>query len=180
MVPISSSLPIPTPVPASTPVPTVPVLSPTPTSPSTSLPSRNVLAAIGTAPPPAFAAGADGNAEAPAVPPKPAPRTGVERVAEMHALRNALGEGDVNEVSVWEECDVIDYAQYAERLLNVSASSYRPICCSARWERIERGADWVQDEAMLFVSIRSASQVQVPKVLKVVEETKRLRHKAGE
>ena len=33
---------------------------------------------------------------------------------------------------------------------------------------------------MLFVSIRSASQVQVPKVLKVVEETKRLRYKAGE
>ena len=37
-----------------------------------------------------------------------------------------------------------------------------------------------QDEAMLFISIRSASQVQVPKVLKVVEETKRLRYKAGE
>ena len=33
---------------------------------------------------------------------------------------------------------------------------------------------------MLFISIRSASQVQVPKVLKVVEETKRLRYKAGE
>lgn len=91
--------------------------------------------------------------EPPAVPPRPAPRMGVERVAEMHAVRNAVGEGDVNEVDVWEECDVIDYAQYAERLLN--------------------------DEAMLFISIRSASQVQVPKVLKVVEETKRLRHKAG-
>ena len=33
---------------------------------------------------------------------------------------------------------------------------------------------------MLFVSIRSASAVQVPKVLRVVEETKRLRHKSGE
>ena len=92
-------------------------------------------------------------------------------MAEMHALRNALGEGDVNEVSVWEECDVMDYAQYAERLLNVSASSYRPTCCSVCGERTERGVDRMQDEAMLFVSIRSASQVQVPKVLKVVEET---------
>ena len=33
---------------------------------------------------------------------------------------------------------------------------------------------------MLFVSIRSASAAQVPKVLRVVEETKRLRHKSGE
>ena len=40
----------------------------------------------------------------------------------MHAVRNAVGEGDVNEVEVWEECDVIDYAQYAERLLDVSAA----------------------------------------------------------
>ena len=43
-------------------------------------------------------------------------------MAEMHAVRNAVGEGDVNEVEVWEECDVMDYAQYAERLLNVSAA----------------------------------------------------------
>lgn len=33
---------------------------------------------------------------------------------------------------------------------------------------------------MLFISIRSAAAEQVPKVLQVVEETKRLRHKAGE
>lgn len=32
---------------------------------------------------------------------------------------------------------------------------------------------------MLFISIRSASAAQVPKVLQVVEETKRIRHKAG-
>ncbi|TBU30078.1 hypothetical protein BD309DRAFT_990453 [Dichomitus squalens] len=151
----SGSLPTPTPVPASTPAAAAapPVLSPTATSPSTSIAAPNVLAAIGTAPRLTSTAAPDGNAEAPAVPPRPAPRTGVERVAEMHALRNALGEGDVNEVSVWEECDVNDYAQYAEQLLN--------------------------DEAMLFISIRSASQLQVPKVLKVVEETKRLRYKAG-
>ena len=37
----------------------------------------------------------------------------------------------------------------------------------------------MQDEAMLFVSIRSASAAQVPKVLRVVEETKRLRYKSG-
>jgi hypothetical protein len=32
---------------------------------------------------------------------------------------------------------------------------------------------------MLFVSVRSSDSVQVPKVLQVVEETKRMRHKAG-
>ncbi|KAI0351868.1 hypothetical protein OH77DRAFT_1438977 [Trametes cingulata] len=81
----------------------------------------------------------------PAVPPKPAPRTGVDRVAEIHAVRAAQGEGDANEIEVGEECTVDDYALYAERLLN--------------------------DEAMLFIT--------VPKVLRVVEETKRLRHKSG-
>lgn len=32
---------------------------------------------------------------------------------------------------------------------------------------------------MLFVTIRSAAAEQVPKVLQVVQETKRIRHKAG-
>ncbi|KAI0819584.1 hypothetical protein BC628DRAFT_1401730 [Trametes gibbosa] len=92
-------------------------------------------------------------ASPPAVPPRPEPRTGIERVAEMHAVRTAQGEGDANEIEVGEECVVDDYAQYAERLLN--------------------------DEAMLFVTVRSATAAQVPKVLRVVEETKRLRHKSG-
>lgn len=56
----------------------------------------------------------------PTVPPKPQPRTGMNRVAEMHAVRTAQGEGDANEIEVGEECSVDDYAQYAERLLNVS------------------------------------------------------------
>ncbi|KAI0334629.1 hypothetical protein GY45DRAFT_1426956 [Cubamyces sp. BRFM 1775] len=89
----------------------------------------------------------------PAVPPRPAPRTGIDRVAELHAIRIAQGEGDANEIEVGEECGIDDYAQYAERLL--------------------------QDEAMLFVTVRSATAAQVPKVLRVVEETKRLRHKSG-
>lgn len=32
---------------------------------------------------------------------------------------------------------------------------------------------------MLFITVKSASAEQVPKVLQVVEETKRIRHKAG-
>ncbi len=56
----------------------------------------------------------------PALPPKPEPRKGVDRVAEMHAVCAAQGEGEANEIMVWEECDIDDYAQYAERLLNVS------------------------------------------------------------
>ncbi|RPD58862.1 hypothetical protein L226DRAFT_471178 [Lentinus tigrinus ALCF2SS1-7] len=91
--------------------------------------------------------------EPPTVPPRPEPRQGVERVAEMHAIRTAHGDGEANEIEVWEECSIEDYAHYAERLLN--------------------------DEAMLFITIRSSSADQVPKVLRVVEETKRLRHKSG-
>lgn len=33
---------------------------------------------------------------------------------------------------------------------------------------------------MLFITVRSASAASVPKVLRVVEETKRFRHKSGE
>ena len=32
---------------------------------------------------------------------------------------------------------------------------------------------------MLFITVKSAGAEQVPKVLQVVEETKRIRHKAG-
>ena len=69
------------------------------------------------------------NAEPPTVPPRPEPRHGLDRVAELHAVRNAQGEGDVNEVYVSEEGAVEDYAQYAEKLLKVSAPGFalRPI-----------------------------------------------------
>lgn len=85
----------------------------------------------------------------PVVPPKPTPKTGVERVAEIQASR-----GEVNEVLIVDECSAKDYAQYCARML--------------------------RDEAMLFISIRSSDAPQAPKVLQVVEETKRIRHKAGD
>ncbi|KAL4066053.1 hypothetical protein J3A83DRAFT_4048186, partial [Scleroderma citrinum] len=85
----------------------------------------------------------------PALPPKPAPKKGVDKIAELQR-----GRGQVNEISVSEEGDAQDYAKYCSRLL--------------------------QDDAMLFISVRSADAPQVPKVLQVVEETKRIRHKAGE
>ncbi|GJE90372.1 hypothetical protein PsYK624_065030 [Phanerochaete sordida] len=89
----------------------------------------------------------------PPLPPKPAPKVGVERIAEVHAIRAAQGEGEVNEVLVEGEGVVEDYAKYAEGLL--------------------------KDDAMLFVTLRATSASEVPKVLQVVEHTKRLRHKAG-
>ncbi|KAG1864885.1 hypothetical protein F4604DRAFT_1014814 [Suillus subluteus] len=85
----------------------------------------------------------------PVVPPKPKPKIGVERVAEIQASR-----GQVNEVTIVDECSPKDYAQYCARML--------------------------RDEAMLFISIRSSDGLQAPKVLQVVEETKRIRHKAGD
>jgi hypothetical protein len=57
---------------------------------------------------------------APPVPPRPAPKTGMNMIAEMHALRAAQGEGEANEVQVAEEGSVEDYAQYAEGLLKVN------------------------------------------------------------
>ncbi|EKM50235.1 uncharacterized protein PHACADRAFT_264854 [Phanerochaete carnosa HHB-10118-sp] len=89
----------------------------------------------------------------PPLPPKPEPRVGVERIAEVHAIRAAQGEGESNEVLVADEGTIEDYAKYAEGLL--------------------------KDDSMLFATIRSASASEVPKVLQVVEHTKRLRHKAG-
>ncbi|KAJ3479158.1 hypothetical protein NLI96_g9249 [Meripilus lineatus] len=91
---------------------------------------------------------------APALPPRPPPKTGVERIAELHMIRSLQGEGEVNEVEVGDEGTVDDYAQYAEGLL--------------------------KDDAMLFVTLTSSSAAQVPKVLQVVEQTKRLRRISGE
>ncbi|EIN09411.1 hypothetical protein PUNSTDRAFT_85754 [Punctularia strigosozonata HHB-11173 SS5] len=86
----------------------------------------------------------------PTPPPKPPPKTGPERIAELQSDKGAM----VNEVTVEEEGSVHDYASHCYTLL--------------------------QDEAMLFISIQSSAAEHVSKVLQVVEETKRLRHKAGE
>ncbi|KAJ6593653.1 hypothetical protein B0H19DRAFT_1091407 [Mycena capillaripes] len=84
---------------------------------------------------------------APAPPPKPPMKRGVDRIAEIQALR-----GQFNEVTVEAEGEVEDYAAYCANLF--------------------------QDD-MLFVTILSDGADQVPKVLQVVEEIKRIRHKAG-
>ncbi|KAJ7128932.1 hypothetical protein C8R43DRAFT_896801 [Mycena crocata] len=85
---------------------------------------------------------------APAPPPKPPKKLGIDRIAEIQAIR-----GQFNEVTVEDEGSIEDYAQYCSNLF--------------------------QDDAMLFVTILSDGPDQVPKVLQVVEETKRIRHKAG-
>ncbi|KAN0138061.1 hypothetical protein V8E53_003950 [Lactarius tabidus] len=82
----------------------------------------------------------------PSPPPRPAPKTGINRIAEMHAMRY-----EPNEVTVNEEGAIEDYGEYAEDLL--------------------------ADDAMLFITVRSASPADVPRVLQVVDQVKRLRHK---
>ncbi|TFK39976.1 hypothetical protein BDQ12DRAFT_681557 [Crucibulum laeve] len=84
----------------------------------------------------------------PPPPPRPAPKTGVDRIAEMQAIK-----GEYNEIVIEEEGPIQDYAQYCSNLL--------------------------EDDAMLFITVKSAEALQVPKVLQVVEETKRIRHRAG-
>lgn len=62
----------------------------------------------------------------PVPPPKPAPRTGVQRIAEMQALRN-----EINEITVAEECEVMDYASYCSSLLLVSSDGNSSLTPSA-------------------------------------------------
>ncbi len=50
----------------------------------------------------------------PKPPPKPAPKTGIDRIAELQAIR-----GDYNEVTVDDEGSVQDYAEYCSNLLSV-------------------------------------------------------------
>lgn len=50
----------------------------------------------------------------PPLPPRPAPKTGIDRVAEMHAMRY-----EPNEVTVDGEGSVENYGEYAEGLLAV-------------------------------------------------------------
>ncbi|KAG8215004.1 hypothetical protein J3R82DRAFT_8410 [Butyriboletus roseoflavus] len=86
-------------------------------------------------------------------PPKLPPKPAPKKGIERIAELQ-LGRGQVNEVTVLEEGAISDYAKYCARLL--------------------------RDDAMLFISVRSSDSNQVPKVLQVVEETKRLRYKAGD
>lgn len=60
----------------------------------------------------------------PPVPPRPAPKTGVDRVAEMHAMRY-----EPNEVTVGGEGSVENYGEYAEGLLAVCLTRFpfRPL-----------------------------------------------------
>jgi hypothetical protein len=103
---------------------------------------------------------------APLPPPKPAPKTGVDRIAEMQAMRR-----EVNEVSVEDEGNVDDYAQYCANLLQVRKFEAAYLMSTHFF--------FAQDEAMLFITVRSSAAIQVPKVLQIVEQTKRIRHKAG-
>lgn len=53
------------------------------------------------------------------MPPKPEPRVGVERIAEMQAYK-----GEVNELDVEDEGGVEDYAGHGWNLLKVSDRDY--------------------------------------------------------
>lgn len=85
-------------------------------------------------------------------PPKPAPKIAQKTGIDRIAEMQS-NRGAVNEVTVADEGDASDYAKYCSKLL--------------------------KDDAMLFITIKSATAEQVPKVLRVVDEAKRIRHKAG-
>ena len=61
---------------------------------------------------------------APPVPPRPEPRVGVERIAEMQAYK-----GEVNELVVEDEGEIEDYAGHGWNLLKV--------------RRADRGFRWI-------------------------------------
>lgn len=59
----------------------------------------------------------------PALPPKPAPKGGLDKIAETQAVRVARGEGEANEIEVGEDATVEDYAKHTEGMLRVSPTS---------------------------------------------------------
>ncbi len=61
--------------------------------------------------------------DAPLLPPRPPPKTGIERITELHMLKTLQGEGEANEIEVGLEGSADDYAQYAQRLLEVIPTS---------------------------------------------------------
>lgn len=86
----------------------------------------------------------------PEAPPSPPPRPAPKTGVNRIAEMHAL-RYEPNEVTVNEEGSIEDYGAYAEGLL--------------------------ADDAMLFITVRSASPADVPRVLQVVEQVRRLRHK---
>jgi hypothetical protein len=68
-------------------------------------------------PMPSIGFGTRGQDAPPPPPPKPAPKTGIDRIAEIQAQN-----GDYNEVVVEEEGSVNDWASYCNKLLQVSWS----------------------------------------------------------
>lgn len=57
------------------------------------------------------------------MPPRPEPRVGVERIAEMQAYK-----GEVNELVVEDEGEIEDYAGHGWNLLKVDGDG-----CGLRW-----------------------------------------------
>jgi hypothetical protein len=86
----------------------------------------------------------------PEAPPSPPPRPAPKTGINRIAEMHAM-RYEPNEVTVNEEGAIEDYGEYAEDLL--------------------------ADDAMLFITVRSASPADVPRVLQVVDQVKRLRHK---
>ncbi|KAF8266153.1 hypothetical protein EI94DRAFT_1733905 [Lactarius quietus] len=86
----------------------------------------------------------------PEAPPSPPPRPAPKTGINRIAEMHAM-RYEPNEVTVNEEGTIEDYGEYAEALL--------------------------ADDAMLFITVRSASPADVQRVLQVVEQVKRLRHK---
>ncbi|KAF8159634.1 hypothetical protein B0H34DRAFT_655404 [Crassisporium funariophilum] len=111
------------------------------TSPTSNPLSRVSSAFIGTAISPS-------NDLPPPPPPKPAPKTGLDRIAELQSIK-----GEYNEIIISDEGTIHEFAEYCNNLL--------------------------KDDAMLFITVKSAEAEHVAKVLQVVEETKRIRYKAG-
>ncbi|KAF8909354.1 hypothetical protein CPB84DRAFT_1813071 [Gymnopilus junonius] len=85
-------------------------------------------------------------------PPQPPPRPAPKTGIDRITELQAL-KGEYNEIVISDEGSIEDYGEYCNKLL--------------------------QDDAMLFITIKCSEAEHVPKVLQVVEETKRIRHKAG-
>ena len=64
----------------------------------------------------------------------------------------------------------------SRNMQNIATNCYRYELLSRFLPKLKEN---MQDDAMLFITVKSSEAEQVPKVLQVVEETKRIRYKAG-
>ena len=112
------------------------------------------------------AAASPATTSTPNLPPPRPPKSGLEQIAALQS------ENGIDNIVIFDEGSVGDYATYCSNMLQVSAL-FKPLF-QVLMDALNQG------DVALFIVIRSSSPETVSKVLQVVHETKRILHTAGD